>query len=360
MLVVSHRPRRVAHGPAVPGDAGADRRRQRGAPRADHRHPRGAGVRARAGRGAALRARSTTTSPTPRSPPGGCRRSCSRSCCSCSTSRASPCCGSAPAASTAARCRSARSSRSSRYLTQILMAVMMATFMVDARPASRGVRRAHHRGARHAVVGRHPDRPRTESPSTAPLELRDVGFHYPGAEEPVLTGDRRCGPVPGETTRSSAAPAPARRRCSTSIPRLFDATGGAVLVDGVDVRDLAPRALWTASASCRRSRTCSPARCASNLRFATARRHRRGAVGGARDRPGRRLRAGDARRARRADRPGRRQRVGRPAPAAGHRPGPGAPARDLPLRRLVLRPRPRHRRPAAGRARPGHRATPPS
>ena len=71
-----------------------------------------------------------------------------------------------------------------------------------------------------------------------------------------------------------------------------------------------------------------------------------------------RLRAGHARRARRADRPGRHQRVGRPAPAAGHRPGARAQARDLPVRRLVLGPRPRHRRPAARRARARHPATP--
>ena len=57
------------------------------------------------------------------------------------------------------------------------------------------------------------------------------------------------------------------------------------------------------------------------------RRDRRRAVGGAADRPGRGLRPGDARRARLADRPGRHQRLRRPAPAARHRPGPGAPSR---------------------------------
>ena len=61
--------------------------------------------------------------------------------------------------------------------------------------------------------------------------------------------------------------------------------------------------------------------------------------------------ARDARGARRADRPGRHERLRRPAPAARDRARAGAQARDLPVRRLVLGARPRHRRPAARRAR---------
>ena len=69
---------------------------------------------------------------------------------------------------------------------------------------------------------------------------------------------------------------------------------------------------------------------------------------------------GDAGRARGAHRAGRHQRVRRPAPAAVDRPGPGPQARHLRVRRLVLGARPRHRRPAARRARSVHDATPPS
>ena len=62
-------------------------------------------------------------------------------------------------------------------------------------------------------------------------------------------------------------------------------------------------------------------------RLRPGRRDRRGAVGGARDRPGARLRRGDARRARRPDRPGRHERLRRPAAAAGDRPRPREAAR---------------------------------
>ena len=78
---------------------------------------------------------------------------------------------------------------------------------------------------------------------------------------------------------------------------------------------------------CRSGRTCSPARSRSNLRYGNPERHRRRAVGRAGDRPGRGLRAGDARGARRADRAGRHQRLRRSAAAARDRPRAGASRR---------------------------------
>ena len=89
----------------------------------------------------------------------------------------------------------------------------------------------------------HPADAVTELPGAASLELRDVGFNYPGAEQPVLrditfTRRGRARPPP-----SSAAPARARPTLLNLIPRLFDATDGQVLVDGVDVRDLDPELL---------------------------------------------------------------------------------------------------------------------
>ena len=85
-----------------------------------------------------------------------------------------------------------------------------------------------------------------------------------------------------------------------------------------------------------------------------ARRHRGRDVGGPRDRPGQGLRRGDARRARRPTiAQGGSQPQRRPAPADGDRPGGHPQARRLPLRRLVLRARPHHRRPAARRAQTG-------
>ena len=148
----------------------------------------------------------------------------------------------------------------------------------------------------------------------------------------------------------------ARPRCSTSIPRLFDATGGAVLVDGVDVRDLEPELLWSRIGLVPQKPYLFSGHRGQQPALRRPRRHRRRAVGGARDRPGRATSCAampgglDAPIAQGGTNVsgGQRQRLAI-ARALVRKPG------DLPVRRLVLRPRPRHRRPAARRARPRHR-----
>jgi ATP-binding cassette, subfamily B, multidrug efflux pump len=74
------------------------------------------------------------------------------------------------------------------------------------------------------------------------LELRDVEFRYPGAEEPVLRGVNLVA-VPGETTAIIGSTGSGKTTLLNLVPRLFDATGGAVLIDGADVRDLDPAEL---------------------------------------------------------------------------------------------------------------------
>jgi ATP-binding cassette subfamily B protein len=128
------------------------------------------------------------------------------------------------------------------YLLQILMAVMMATFVFMMVP------RAEVSSERiMEVLGTEPDllppaRPRTELSSRGHLELRSVVFCYPGAEKPVLSGislDAR----PGEVTAIIGGTGSGKTTLVNLIPRLVDVTGGAVLVDGVDVRELSPAVL---------------------------------------------------------------------------------------------------------------------
>jgi len=69
------------------------------------------------------------------------------------------------------------------------------------------------------------------------LELRDVDFHYPGAEAPVLSGVDLTA-RPREITAIIGSTGSGKTTLLNLIPRLFDATGGQVLVDGVDVREL--------------------------------------------------------------------------------------------------------------------------
>ncbi|HXP22187.1 MAG TPA: ABC transporter ATP-binding protein [Streptosporangiaceae bacterium] len=128
------------------------------------------------------------------------------------------------------------------YLMQILMSVMMATFMFVMVP------RAEVCAERIVEVL---DTESDVAPPASPvsiraarghLELRNVDFHYPGAQQPVLC-DISLDALPGQVTAIIGGTGSGKTTLINLIPRLFDATGGAVLVDGVDVRELDPAVL---------------------------------------------------------------------------------------------------------------------
>jgi len=88
-----------------------------------------------------------------------------------------------------------------------------------------------------------PAAPVTEVAQHGTLEFRDVGFHYPGAEHSVLR-DLSFTTAAGQTTAIIGSTGAGKTTLVSLIPRLFDATSGSVLVDGVDVRELEPEILW--------------------------------------------------------------------------------------------------------------------
>jgi ATP-binding cassette subfamily B protein len=130
------------------------------------------------------------------------------------------------------------------YLIQILMAVMMATFVgVLAPRASVSAERIEDvLAARSSVAA--PTDPVTELDPRPSLELRQVEFAYPGAEEPVLSGISFRAEA-GTTTAIIGSTGAGKTTLLNLVPRLFDATGGAVLVDGHDVRTIEPELLWS-------------------------------------------------------------------------------------------------------------------
>ncbi|PTA45721.1 ABC transporter ATP-binding protein [Micromonospora sp. RP3T] len=129
------------------------------------------------------------------------------------------------------------------YLMQILMAVMMATFMLMMVPrAAVCAERIQEVLDTDSSVVPSPD-PVTEVSSRGELELRGAGFQYPGATAPVLH-DISFRARPGRTTAIIGSTGAGKTTLLTLIPRLVDPTAGAVLVDGVDVRELAPDELW--------------------------------------------------------------------------------------------------------------------
>lgn len=129
------------------------------------------------------------------------------------------------------------------YLIQIMMAIVMATFMVSMIP-----RAAVAAGRIQEVLETDtsvvpPTDPVRDVPEHATVELRDVSFGYPGAQEPVLR-DISFATGPGRTTAVIGSTGAGKTTLVGLVARLFDATGGQVVIDGVDVRDLDPDVLW--------------------------------------------------------------------------------------------------------------------
>jgi ATP-binding cassette subfamily B protein len=75
------------------------------------------------------------------------------------------------------------------------------------------------------------------------VELRGATFSYPGAEQPVLR-DVSFTAKRGQTTAIIGSTGAGKTTLVNLLPRLFDVTDGAVLVDGVDVREIDPDVLW--------------------------------------------------------------------------------------------------------------------
>ncbi|MGW3404200.1 ABC transporter ATP-binding protein [Streptomyces zhihengii] len=125
------------------------------------------------------------------------------------------------------------------YLMQIVMAVMMATFMFMMVPRAEvcAERIQEVLDTESSVVP--PKAPVRELRAHGHLEVRDVDFRYPGAEEPVLRAVSLVA-RPGETTAIIGSTGSGKSTLLGLVPRLFDVTGGEVLVDGVDVRALDP------------------------------------------------------------------------------------------------------------------------
>ncbi|MEU6166496.1 ABC transporter ATP-binding protein [Streptomyces tanashiensis] len=125
------------------------------------------------------------------------------------------------------------------YLLQTSMSVMMVLFLLMHMPrAEAGAERVREvLDTRPSVTP--PTHPVRALPGTGRLDLEGVGFRYPGAEESVLH-DIGLVARPGETTAVIGATGSGKSTLLGLVPRLFDATDGEVLVDGVDVRTVDP------------------------------------------------------------------------------------------------------------------------
>jgi len=130
------------------------------------------------------------------------------------------------------------------YLMQIVMSVMMATFMLMMVPRSAvcADRITEVLDTDSSVVPS--SSPVTEVTERGTLRFEDVEFTYPGAGSPVVRGVSFEGSL-GKTVAIIGSTGAGKSTMVNLVPRLFDATAGRVVVDGVDVRDLDSELLWS-------------------------------------------------------------------------------------------------------------------
>ncbi len=152
------------------------------------------------------------------------------------------------------------------YLIQILMAVMMSTFMLVMIPRASvsADRIGEVLETDSSVVP--PARGVTQVQTSGELDLRGVGFTYAGAEHPVLK-DITFSARPGETTAIIGSTGAGKTTLLNLIPRLFDATEGSIEVDGVDVMELEQETLWARIGLVPQKAYLFSGTIASNLRY---------------------------------------------------------------------------------------------
>jgi ATP-binding cassette, subfamily B, multidrug efflux pump len=152
-----------------------------------------------------------------------------------------------------------------QYIIQILFAIMMAKFMFVIVPRA-AVSSARISEVLATAPSIHDPADPLSPPRTGSIEFRDVEFGYPGAQEPVLRAISFTAGS-GETTAIVGSTGSGKSTLVNLLPRLYDVTGGSVLVDGVDVRAMDRADLWSRIGLIPQRAFLFGGTVASNLRF---------------------------------------------------------------------------------------------
>jgi ATP-binding cassette subfamily B multidrug efflux pump len=152
------------------------------------------------------------------------------------------------------------------YLVQILMSVMMATFLLIIAPRAAVCAERIQEVLQSESSVLPPERPVTQLPAVGLVAFTDTEFSYPGAASPVLKKINFTA-EPGQTTAIIGSTGAGKSTLVSLIPRLFDATGGSVKVDGVEVRDCDPELLWSRIGLVPQKAFLFSGTVASNLRY---------------------------------------------------------------------------------------------
>jgi ATP-binding cassette subfamily B multidrug efflux pump len=152
------------------------------------------------------------------------------------------------------------------YLVQILMSVMMATFLLIIAPRAAVCAERIQEVLNTESSMLPPQHPVTELPATGVVSFGNTEFTYPGAETPVLRNITFTA-EPGRTTAIIGSTGAGKSTLVSLIPRLFDATGGSIAVDGVEVRECDPELLWSRIGLIPQKAFLFSGTVASNLRY---------------------------------------------------------------------------------------------
>ncbi|MGW9551452.1 ABC transporter ATP-binding protein [Citricoccus zhacaiensis] len=153
-----------------------------------------------------------------------------------------------------------------QYLLQILMAVMMGTFMFMMFP--RAIITARRIGEVLTTTGsvQEPEYSLEPQRKDGTVEFRNVSFAYPGAEAPIVDGVSFTAEA-GRTTAIIGSTGSGKTTLINLVPRLYDSTGGTVLIDGVPVAEMSRAALTEAVGFVPQKPFLFSGSVADNLRF---------------------------------------------------------------------------------------------
>ena len=152
------------------------------------------------------------------------------------------------------------------YVTQILTSVMMAVMMsvMIPRASASAIRIQEVLDTNPHIT--EPVHPSSQTPTAGVIELRNVDFSYPGAEQPVLH-DVSFTCKPGEMTAIVGSTGAGKTTAINLMTRLYDVTDGEVLIDGTNVKDLLFEDLWNAFGMVPQKAFLFAGTIATNLRF---------------------------------------------------------------------------------------------
>ncbi|MDT5195704.1 MAG: ATP-binding cassette, subfamily multidrug efflux pump [Mycobacterium sp.] len=131
------------------------------------------------------------------------------------------------------------------YFMQILMAVLLVTIILVLLPRAAVCAERISEVLSTVPAITSPEHPRRPATVSGEIRIEAAAFRYPGADRPVLQ-DVSLTARPGTTTAVVGSTGSGKSTLISLICRLYDLTGGAVVIDGIDVRDYDTEQLWSA------------------------------------------------------------------------------------------------------------------